>query len=92
MLSKKAIGLFCFEEELTSKWGFIRNNINNKENTMLWKGRRGSSNVEDRRGRSAKVMVGGGIGTIVLVLTIYLLGGDPTQLLNNSQLNDSQVF
>src|SRR4030043_1418180 len=57
---------------------------------MLWKGRRESSNVEDRRGRSAKVMVGGGIGTIILVLAIYLLGGDPTQLLNNSQLNDSQ--
>ena len=58
---------------------------------MLWKGRRESSNVEDRRGRSAKVMVGGGIGTIILVLAIYLLGGDLTQLLNNSQLNDSQT-
>ncbi len=58
---------------------------------MLWKDRRGSSNVEDRRGRSAKVMVGGGIGTIILVLAIYLLGGDPTQVLNNMQLNDSQT-
>ena len=58
---------------------------------MLWKGRRQSSNVEDRRGRSTKVMVGGGIGTIILALAIYFLGGDPTQLLNNTQLNDSQT-
>jgi predicted metalloprotease len=58
---------------------------------MLWKGRRQSSNVEDRRGRSTKVMVGGGIGTIILALAIYFLGGHPTQLLNNTQLNDSQT-
>src|SRR4030043_83427 len=58
---------------------------------MLWKGRRQSSNVEDHRGRSTKVMVGGGIGTIILALAIYFLGGDPTQLLNNTQLNDSQT-
>jgi len=58
---------------------------------MLWKGRRESSNVEDRRGRSPKVMVGGGIGTIVVILAIYFLGGDPTQLLNNVQLENSQT-
>lgn len=58
---------------------------------MLWKGRRQSANVEDRRGRSPKVMVGGGIGTIIVVLAIYFLGGDPTQLLNNVQLQDSQT-
>ena len=58
---------------------------------MLWKGRRQSANVEDRRGRSPKVMVGGGIGTIVVILAIYFLGGDPTQLLNNVQLEDSQT-
>jgi uncharacterized protein len=58
---------------------------------MLWKGRRESSNVEDRRGRSAKVMAGGGIGTIILVLAFYLLGGDPAQILNTLQPNDSQT-
>ena len=57
---------------------------------MLWKGRRQSANVEDRRGRSPKVMVGGGIGTIVVILAIYFLGGDPTKLLNNVQLENSQ--
>ena len=59
---------------------------------MLWKGRRQSANVEDRRGRSPKVMVGGGIGTIVVILAIYFLGGDPTQLLNNVQIEDSQTI
>ena len=58
---------------------------------MLWKGRRESSNVEDRRGRAPKIMIGGGIGTIILALAIYFLGGDPTQILNNSQLNNSQT-
>jgi hypothetical protein len=36
-------------------------------------------------------MLGGGIGTVILVLAIYFLGGDPTQILNNSQLTDSQT-
>lgn len=56
---------------------------------MLWKGRRQSSNVEDRRGHAPKAVVGGGIGTIIVVLAIYLLGGDPIQLLNNMQLEKS---
>ena len=48
---------------------------------MLWQGRRGSSNVEYRRGVSGgQVAVGGGIlGVIALVLN-FLLGGDPSQL------------
>ncbi|MDF2948047.1 MAG: metalloprotease [Sedimentibacter sp.] len=57
---------------------------------MKWKGRRESSNVQDRRGmRSSKGMVGGGIGTIILFLVIALLGGDPTSLINNSSFIDS---
>ena len=58
---------------------------------MLWKGRRESSNVEDRRGSAPKLIVGGGIGTIILALAIYFLGGDPSLILNNSQLNTSQT-
>ena len=58
---------------------------------MLWKGRRESSNVEDRRGVSTKGVVGGGIGTVIIVLAIYLLGGDPTQFLKNAQLENSQT-
>ena len=58
---------------------------------MRWKGRRESSNVEDRRGRSTKGMVGGGIGTIVLILAIYFLGGDPTQILEITQMNNQEA-
>jgi len=48
---------------------------------MLWRGRKGSTNVEDRRGISGgQVAVGGGIlGVIALVLN-FLLGGDGSQL------------
>jgi predicted metalloprotease len=49
---------------------------------MLWQGRRGSSNVDDRRGVSGgQVAVGGGIlGVIALVLNFLLGGGDVSQL------------
>jgi predicted metalloprotease len=55
---------------------------------MRWQGRRESSNVEDRRGLSSKGVIGGGIGTIVIVLVVLLLGGDPTSLISNLQTND----
>lgn len=42
---------------------------------MKWQGRRGSSNVEDRRGVSGGKMIGGGIGGLILVLIVTLLGG-----------------
>lgn len=53
---------------------------------MRWKGRRSSVNVEDRRGRSIsrKVGMGGGLATVVLALAVYLLGGDPSALLQES--------
>lgn len=44
---------------------------------MRWQGRRQSGNVEDRRGSSGrKLAVGGGLGTIVLVVITLLMGGD----------------
>ena len=49
---------------------------------MRWQGRRQSENVEDRR-MTAPVVVGGGLGALVLVLAVWLLGGDPTPLLDN---------
>lgn len=49
---------------------------------MKWQGRQRSGNIEDRRGMSGRV-VGGGIGTIVIVIIVWLLGGDPSQLLDN---------
>jgi len=50
---------------------------------MKWQGRRGSGNVEDRRGMGTGTkVVGGGIGTLVIVLLVYLLGGDPSSIIN----------
>ncbi len=49
---------------------------------MRWRGERQSTNVEDRRGLSAgRVAVGGGIGTIVILILALLFGADPRQLL-----------
>ncbi|KAB7707588.1 metalloprotease [Bacillus aerolatus] len=56
---------------------------------MQWKGRRGSSNVEDRRGMGGKTIIGGGLGGLVLLLIFTFLGGDPGELLNNLQTTDS---
>ncbi|MCI0515814.1 zinc metallopeptidase [candidate division KSB1 bacterium] len=55
---------------------------------MRWIGRRESSNVEDRRGSTSRRVVGGGIGTIVIVFLVWLFGGNPTELLNNLQTGD----
>lgn len=49
---------------------------------MRWKGREQSGNVEDRRGaRPGGLVLGGGLGTVVLVVVFVLLGGDPRQVL-----------
>ncbi len=50
---------------------------------MRWIGRRQSDNVEDRRGMSPKTMVGGGLGTLIIVIIVLLLGGNPLELLQN---------
>ncbi|HSG72714.1 MAG TPA: neutral zinc metallopeptidase, partial [Planctomycetaceae bacterium] len=53
---------------------------------MRWKGRRGSSNVEDQRRASPRAMgFGGGIVGFILVLVIWYMGGDPRPLLQNMQ-------
>jgi predicted metalloprotease len=52
---------------------------------MKWQGRQGSNNVEDRRGMSTGTkVVGGGVGTLVIVLLVWLLGGDPSSILEQS--------
>ncbi|MCQ6268705.1 zinc metallopeptidase [Fictibacillus sp. WQ 8-8] len=56
---------------------------------MKWKGRRQSTNVEDRRGMGGKTLVGGGIGGIVIVLIVMLFGGNPGDLLNGMTDNGS---
>jgi len=54
---------------------------------MRWQGGRESENVEDRRGMPGPMVLGGGLGTLVLVVVVMLLGGDPRvilQLLNQA--------
>ena len=53
---------------------------------MRWQGGRRSSNIEDRRGSLAGPrLLGGGVGTIVLVLVAMYFGVDPTPLLEGMQ-------
>jgi len=53
---------------------------------MRWRGGRRSTNIEDRRGqRAAPKLLGGGIGTIVLVLVAMYFGVDPTPLIQGMQ-------
>lgn len=48
---------------------------------MRWRGERQSTNIEDRRGMGSKVAVGGGLGTILVLIIALLFGADPQQLL-----------
>ena len=58
---------------------------------MRWEDGRRSSNVEDRRGMTSRpAFVGGGLGTIVLVLLALYFGVDPTFLLQNAQVGQEQ--
>ena len=57
---------------------------------MRWRGGRRSSNIEDRRGaRATPRLLGGGIGTIVLILVAMYFGVDPTPLLQGMQAGQS---
>lgn len=59
---------------------------------MLWKGRRGSDNVEDQRGMSkGKVTIGGGIIGIIITIVILLFEGDPSTVLDNLQSGQEQT-
>lgn len=53
---------------------------------MKWRGGRRSSNIEDRRGqRAAPKLLGGGIGTVVIILVAMYFGVDPMPLLEGVQ-------
>lgn len=52
---------------------------------MQWKGREQSSNVEDRRRSTGKIAGGFGCGTIVILLIVWLLGGNPLQIMQQME-------
>ncbi|MEW4567850.1 neutral zinc metallopeptidase [Tautonia sp. JC769] len=52
---------------------------------MRWQGRRQSDNIEDRRGAPTRgLAIGGGLGSLVLVLVMIALGIDPQALLQQA--------
>ncbi len=60
---------------------------------MRWKGRRQSTNVEDRRHQrgggfgtrlgGGGIKIGGGVGFLIIIVVLLLLGGNPQALLQN---------
>lgn len=53
---------------------------------MKWRGRRKSSNVEDRRGSSTgKIAAGGGIIAVIFIVIQLFTGGDAGEILNQLQ-------
>jgi uncharacterized protein len=81
--------MFCLIKTRKGETLFIINTLGGK--IMLWKGRRQSSNVEDRRGMGmgGKTVIGGGIGSIVVILLFALLGGNPGDLINTTPTNQN---
>lgn len=63
---------------------------------MLWRGREGSDNVEDRRGVSGGgLAVGGGIGGLIIYLLYAFLGGNPNsapELLPGQQATQGKQY
>jgi predicted metalloprotease len=58
---------------------------------MLWRGRKGSSNVDDRRNYSVGgILTGGGIAGILIYLLNIYLGGDPSQVPPELRLQQTQ--
>ena len=58
---------------------------------MRIEGREESENVEDRRGMSPRGVAVGGMGMLVLMLIVWLLGGNPLQLLQQMPQQPGQV-
>jgi predicted metalloprotease len=58
---------------------------------MRIEGREESENVEDRRSMSPGIAITGGAGTLILMLMVWLLGGNPLQLLQQMPQQPGQV-
>jgi predicted metalloprotease len=59
---------------------------------MRYKGREQSGNVEDRRGMSTgKMVAGGSIGTLAIVIIVWLLGGNPAEIINKMQSRGTET-
>ncbi len=52
---------------------------------MLWQGRRKAPMWKTGAVDGGGIAVGGGIGTMVIALIVYLLGGNPIQCINGGE-------
>lgn len=86
-LDGKAKLLINFERKPVPLAVFLGQQFTEGAVTMKWQGRRGSGNIEDRRGVSAGRVGGvGGVGLIAVLLIGYFLGIDVTPLLNGGSI------
>ncbi|NJK98840.1 MAG: zinc metallopeptidase [Bacteroidales bacterium] len=58
---------------------------------MRWRNRRQSGNVEDRRGSGSGRIAVGGIGTIVIAIIIWLLGGNPLEFIESGNVSNTEI-
>lgn len=56
---------------------------------MRWVGREGSGNVSDRRGMGGKLVLGGGVGGLIVLLLSMLLGNNPLENINVGSTTDN---
>lgn len=59
---------------------------------MRWKGRKGSANVEDRRGKGGGKIAIGGLGAVILIVVTLLFGGNPLELLNQVDVGSGSSY
>ena len=59
---------------------------------MKTENQRESANVEDRRGMSKGVLVGGGLGTLILALVIGLMGGDVSKVFESGGAGPAEAI
>jgi hypothetical protein len=58
---------------------------------MKWRGRAQSGNVEDRRSLGGRKMAaGGGVGILVVAAIIWLMGGNPREIINSLDTTGGQ--
>ena len=57
---------------------------------MRWRGRKNSSNVEDRRSSGGARRTGAGLGGLVIAVIIYFMGGDPSVILQQQSGSQPQ--
>lgn len=57
---------------------------------VRWRGRKNSSNVEDRRSSGGARRTGAGLGGLVIAVIIYFMGGDPSVILQQQSGSQPQ--